>query len=211
MRHLNLGAPIPVITVQPTSEHPIPYDLTPDVPTTDKDKIAVAANTAALIEKLGGSLDFSPADEQKAQELIKGTQRVEKTVTKPGVALKLAAILTQYDHQIINDAQQARTFITNRLIELCTCGDTKIEIKALELLGKHSDIGLFTERSEVTVHYKSSDDIESAIKDRIKRLLNADVIDAVPIDDLDKQLGTPVLYKDNVENIIEQEDATSSE
>jgi len=208
LRHLNLGATIPVITIEPTTEHPIPYDLSSDVPTTDKDKIAVAANTAALIEKLGGSLDFSPADEHKAQELIKGTQRIETTVTKPGVALKLAAILSQYDHQIVNDAQQARTFITNRLIELCTCGDTKIEIKALELLGKHSDIGLFTDRSEITVHYKSSDDIENSIKERVKRLLNADTIDVIPIDDLDRQLGKPVLDKDNIK---EQEDATDSE
>ena len=167
-----------------------------DVPVTDKDKIAVAANTAALIEQLGGSLDFSPEDEHKAQELIKGTQRVQKTVVKPGVAIKLAAILTQYDHQVISDVQQARTFITNRLIELCTCGDPRIEIKALELLGKHSDIGIFTERSEVTVHYKNASDIETSIAERIKRLLHSDTVDveAIPLDDLDAHLGTPDIY-----------------
>jgi len=196
-----------VITVQPSTEHPIPYDLEPDVPPTDKDKIAVAANTAALIEQLGGSLDFSPEDEHKAQELIKGTQRVQKTVTKPGVALKLAAILTQYDHQVINDAQQARTFITNRLIELCTCGDPKIEIKALELLGKHSDIGIFTERSEVTVHYKNSSDIEISIAERVKRLLHSDTVDveAIPLDDLDAHLGTPNIYYTKEDNAAQAE------
>jgi hypothetical protein len=196
-----------VITVQPSTEHPIPYDLEPDVPPTDKDKIAVAANTAALIEQLGGSLDFSPEDEHKAQELIKGAQRVQKTVTKPGVALKLAAILTQYDHQVINDAQQVRTFITNRLIELCTCGDPKIEIKALELLGKHSDIGIFTERSEVTVHYKNSSDIEVSIAERVKRLLHSDTVDveAIPLDDLDAHLGTPNIHRTEEDNAAQVE------
>ena len=196
-----------MITIQPSTEHPIPYDLEPDVPPTDKDKIAVAANTAALIEQLGGSLDFSPEDEHKAQELIKGAQRVQKTVTKPGVALKLAAILTQYDHQVINDAQQARTFITNRLIELCTCGDPKIEIKALELLGKHSDIGIFTERSEVTVHYKNSSDIEVSIAERVKRLLHSDTVDveAIPLDDLDAHLGTPNIHRTEEDNAAQVE------
>ena len=196
-----------MITVQPSTEHPIPYDLEPDVPPTDKDKIAVAANTAAHIEQLGGSLDFSPEDEHKAQELIKGAQRVQKTVTKPGVALKLAAILTQYDHQVINDAQQARTFITNRLIELCTCGDPKIEIKALELLGKHSDIGIFTERSEVTVHYKNSSDIEVSIAERVKRLLHSDTVDveAIPLDDLDAHLGTPNIHRTEEDNAAQAE------
>jgi hypothetical protein len=64
-------------------------------------------------------------------------------------------------------------------------------LKALELLGKHSDIGLFTERSEITVHHTTSTALESSIKERIKRLLNSDVTDVTPLDDLDAQLGTP--------------------
>jgi hypothetical protein len=107
------------------------------------------------------------------------------------VARYAAAILKKYDYQAIADSQQARSFITNKLIELADCGDFKIEIKALELLGKHSDIGLFTERSEITVHHKSSSELENSIKDRIKRLLNSDVVDVTPLDDLDAQLGIP--------------------
>ena len=58
-------------------------------------------------------------------------------------------------------------------MELANCGDARYELKAIELLGKHSDIALFTERSEVTINYKDSSDLETAIKERIKRLLNA--------------------------------------
>jgi acyl carrier protein len=61
------------------------------------------------------------------------------------------------------------------------------------LLGKHSDIGLFTERSEITINYNSPEALETAIKERIKRLLNADVIDVTPIGmDLDEELGVYV-------------------
>jgi hypothetical protein len=57
-------------------------------------------------------------------------------------------------------------------------------------LGKHSDIGIFTERSEITINYKNAEDLEQAIKERVKRLLNADIIDVTPIGaDLDDQLG----------------------
>jgi hypothetical protein len=80
--------------------------------------------------------------------------------------------------------------MTAKLMEIANCGDPKFELRALELLGKHSDIGLFTERSEITVNYKTSNDLENAIKDRVKRLLNSDVIDVTPIaDDLDAELG----------------------
>ena len=64
-----------------------------------------------------------------------------------------------------------------------------MELKALELLGKHSDIGLFTERSEITIHHTTSSALENSIKERVKRLLNADVTDITPLDDLDAQLG----------------------
>ena len=80
------------------------------------------------------------------------------------------------------------------------CGDPKIEIKALELLGKHSDIGLFTERSEITVHHTTSKGLEESIKERIKRLMNAEVTDVTPLDDLDTLLGpaeSPAAAKDD--------------
>jgi phosphoenolpyruvate synthase/pyruvate phosphate dikinase len=100
------------------------------------------------------------------------------------------------DGEIFADALQARNFITNKLISLSDCGDPKLELRALELLGKHSDIGLFTERSEVTIHHKTSVALENSIKERVKRLLNADVTDIVPIDDLDAQLGTSIPLED---------------
>lgn len=172
-----------MIVIEPDKEHPLPFDLSDEEPAAHKDKLAVAANTANLIDELGGSIDMSEEDEHAARALIQGNKD-KKTVRQlqvPGVARKLGALLSEYDHQVIKDVQQARTFITNRLIELATCGDVKTEIKALELLGKHSDIGIFTERSEITVTHKTSSDLEESIKDRIKRLLNSDVVDVEPL------------------------------
>ena len=84
--------------------------------------------------------------------------------------------------------QQARNFVTNKLVAIADCGDPKLELKALELLGKHSDIGLFTERSEITVHHTSSKSLEESIKERVKRLMNADVVDVKSslMDELDE-------------------------
>jgi hypothetical protein len=84
-------------------------------------------------------------------------------------------------------------------MEIADCGDIKHELKALELLGKHSDIGLFTERSEITINYNSPEALETAIKERIKRLLNADVIDVTPVGmDLDEELGIYVPPSDDI-------------
>lgn len=165
--------------------------MSDEQPKTQADSLSIAANTVEMLEMLGGSLDYSEEDEIKARELIKGNAKTSypQTISSAGIAKKATQILKSYDYQAIADAIQARNFITNKLIELADCGDPRYELKALELLGKHSDIGIFTERSEITVHHKTSIDLENSIKERVKRLLNTTIIDVSPLDDLDLQLG----------------------
>ena len=108
-------------------------------------------------------------------------------ITAPSEAAAAHQIIRRYDFATFQDAMQARNFITNKLVALADCGDPKLEIKALELLGKHSDIGLFTDRSEITIHHTSSTALENSIKERVKRLLGTNTVDIVPelIDELD--------------------------
>jgi hypothetical protein len=180
-----------MIPVEPTAEYPIPFDLTDEQPKTHSDGVAVTVNTIDMLEQLGGSLDFADKDLHTAKALITGEKKpnTPKFVASAAEAKAAHALIKRFDYNAFSDALQARNFITNKLITLADCGDPKLELKALELLGKHSDIGLFTERSEVTVHHTTSTALENSIKDRIKRLLNSDVTDVTPLDDLDAQLG----------------------
>jgi len=132
-------------------------------------------------------------------------------------AMAASAFIKNYGHNLAHDVMEVRAALTNKLLEIANCGDTKFEIRALELLGKHSDIALFTERSEITINYKSPDALEAAIKERVKRLLNAQTIDMpTTSEDLDDELGTyiPERLKDDdedVENIGENEEPESDD
>lgn len=183
-----------MIPVEPTADHPLPFDLSDEQPKTHADAISIAVNTADLIGQLGGSIDFSAEDLGKAADLISGAKKhsVPVHIKRSGEAAAASAAIKRFDFQAFADAQQARNFITNKLVQIADCGDTKLELKALELLGKHSDIGLFTERSEITVHHTTSSSLEQSIKERVKRLLNTEVTDIIPLDDLDEQLGAPM-------------------
>jgi hypothetical protein len=182
-----------MVPVEPTAEHPLPFDLSDEQPKTYRDAVATAVNTVDLINELGGSIDYSDADLEKASKLILGEEKPNKPrhVASATEAAAAHALVRRFDFTAFADALQARNFITNKLISIADCGDTKLELKALELLGKHSDIGLFTERSEITIHHTTSETLEKSIKDRIKRLLHSEVADVAPLDDLDMQLGTP--------------------
>jgi hypothetical protein len=154
--------------------------------------MAVASNTIELQMALGAQLDISEGDLEREKDLLRAVTEARKpaSLKEPNTAFAAAAFLRTYGAQLALDAAQARAAITNKLMEIANCGDPRFELKALELLGKHSDIGIFTERSEITINYKDADDLEQAIKERVKRLLNASVVHEVPLGDaLDDELG----------------------
>jgi hypothetical protein len=157
-------------------------------PSTLLEEMAVAGNTAELQESLGASLDISEGDVEREKELLRAVAESKKptNLSNQTTAFAAAAFLRAYGQQLAMDAAQARAAITNKLMEIADCGDPRYELKALELLGKHSDIGIFTERSEITINYKNPEELEKAIKERVKNLLNATVVETVSLDD---QLG----------------------
>jgi hypothetical protein len=183
---------MPTVNIEPTDEYPVPYDTSDETSGSFMDELAVAGNTAELQVSLGAPLEVDEQTAAQEKSLIEQAIKERKTkhLTNPNTAFAAASFLRTYGQQLAIDVGQARSAITNKLMELANCGDPRYELKALELLGKHSDIGLFTERSEITINYKDPLDLENAIKERVRRLLHADVTDVTPIGaDLDEQLG----------------------
>jgi len=188
-----------VVQIEPTKDHAVPYDLDEEKPATLIEEMAVAGNTAELQESLGAALDVTEGDVEREKELLRAVAEAKKpsNLTNQTTAFAAAAFLRTYGAQLAMDAAQARSAITNKLMEIADCGDPRFELKALELLGKHSDIGIFTERSEITVNYKSPEDLEKAIKDRVKNLLNAQVVDVTPLSQcLEEELGAVLELED---------------
>jgi hypothetical protein len=160
------------------------------------DEVSITAMTAELLEQLGAPLEVDNVDLEREKKLIKTAIDNKKATAlrTPMAATAVRGFLQEYGRSLGADAAQVRTAITNKLLEIADCGDTKYELKALELLGKHSDIGLFTERTEININYNSPEALESAIKERVKRLLNADIIDITPLGmDLDEELGIAIM------------------
>jgi hypothetical protein len=169
-----------------------PYDLSDDKPATFTGELQVAADTAELLEAMGAPVEVAKGDEKRQARLLEDAIRQKKAapLTNLPVALAASSFLRAYGQHLAFDAAQARAAVTSKLMEIANCGDPKFELRALELLGKHSDIGLFTERTEITINYNTPEALENAIKERVKRLLNVDIIDLTPLGaDLDEEFG----------------------
>lgn len=173
------------IPVEPNLDKSIPTNAKPQIGSTYEERLKVAGNTAMLLKELGAEADLSPEEDAQAKEMIARLKPAdgkpstptfeEKNLKNVSVALKIGGYLNEYEKQIVADKIQVRTVVVNRLMEISQDDDNKIALKALELLGKASD--LFTERSEITITHKTSDELKAAIKERIAQLMQMQKID----------------------------------
>jgi hypothetical protein len=201
---------MPVVKIEPTDEYPVPYSTDDEELDNFADQLASVASTAELLEGMGVIPEATKTTIDEEKKLLDRALR-DRTITpltnSLPAALGAASFLRAYGQSRAFDVDQIRAALTNKLLEIADCGEVKYELKAIELLGKHSDIGLFTERSEININYNNPESLEAAIKERVKRLLNADVIDIKPLGmDLDEELGILDADFDEVEEEEEEEE-----
>jgi hypothetical protein len=176
-----------MIQIEPTFDKEIPVSTKPDEAETLSDHARVMGNTALLLNELGDgeAIEMTEEDVAQSAEMIKklkvdgGDQTKEsknkdkatrKDMAKSGVALALGHFVTYYDQQVIQDKIQLRNIAVNTLLDvLNTTDDEKNKIKAAELIGKAGD--LFTDKAEITITHKTSDELKNALRQRIELLM----------------------------------------
>ena len=171
-----------------------------------KERTNAAANTAKELGKHG--LDVTPDKEDKdvaskisasyagdpAGTSKKVTQKKISTL-KPASIILTDSILNEVGRSVVENSLQIRHLVTNKLLLESENPDPRVRIRALELLGKISDVGLFAEKSEVTVTHQSTDDLREKLRSKLAKLVNPEeeVEEAVVINgesiDVDEELG----------------------
>ena len=169
------------ITIIPTTNKPLPDDFDSEEPTIDAIRIKVAAATMKVLNEAGANIPVSSAEKKEAEALFKNftnpettdkiTAAQNKSLSVPATVQHLYAMLSDYDHQVVQEAVQLRRFITNKLLEDAGLADPRHRLKALELLGKISDVGLFAEKTEITVKNLTNEDLELQIKSKLYKIL----------------------------------------
>ena len=166
----------------------------------------VMANTVEHLSQHGLHVEPNKEDEDVAARLAmayaedpeKTSKKVSMTratkLTPPSLVLT-SNILREFGHNIAESATQIRHLVTNKLIEETENPDPRVRIRALELLGKISDVGLFSEKTEVTITHQTTDDLKENLRKKLMKLTTPvdDIEDAVIIDgepiDIDAELG----------------------
>jgi hypothetical protein len=70
-----------------------------------------------------------------------------------------------------------------KILEETNHPDARIRLKALDMLGRVTEVGLFTERIEVKKADMSDNEIDQKIKDKLNKFMG--VVDATVIEDIE--------------------------
>lgn len=136
----------------------------------DEHTINEASETRA-IEAFGAFISNSPDAKQKILDL-----------QLPEEVRSSVAMLSEYQWKFVQQAEELRSMAVAKIVKETDHPDARIRLKALDMLGKVTEVALFTERLEVKQAEMSDDELEKRIKEKLGKYMGkADVVDVEDI------------------------------
>jgi len=190
-----------------TAEPEMGVELKPSLPEMDlKARAKASKNTAEELSRHGLDLNPDAEDKDVAAKLALAYAENPDSTSKKATTNKMASltpaslvltdnILKEFGQSVVKSAVHVRHLVTNKLLLETENPDPKVRIRALELLGKISDVGLFAEKSEVTITHQSTDDLRKKLKEKLENLVKVEDLpqETVVIDgeslNIDEELG----------------------
>jgi len=108
-----------------------------------------------------------PADTKTQLTLLKTPESVRHLVT----------LLSAYDWEFVEQAKQMRGMAVAKIIEETNHPDARIRLKAIEMLGRVTEVALFTDRLEVKKTDLTDAEIDQKLQDKLDKLLNVIDVD----------------------------------
>jgi len=157
-------------------------------------------NTLDWLKELGAADEFEIATEAQTQaartaftNLVTAqppnqTHKALEQIKTPAAVQHLVGMLTAYDWQFINQAQEIRGYAMAQLLEETKNPSASIRLKALALLGKVTEVGLFTEKIEVKKSEMTDAELEARIKEKLGKMAKiVDITDVREVQEIDCQ------------------------
>jgi hypothetical protein len=157
--------------------------FTPDSTAPPADIVDGKTTTEAWLKDLGFDDDatITNAQQKSAQDAFAAmtipldaeTQKQALTkVTVPKAVQHLVGMLTAYDWAFVEQAKEIRGYCIAQLLEESKHPDAKIRLRSIEVLGKVTEVALFTERIEIKKAALSDGDLEKEIQARMDKYMD---------------------------------------
>jgi hypothetical protein len=94
-------------------------------------------------------------------------------------------MLAAYDWEFVEQAKNLRGMAVAKILEETNHPDARVRLKALDMLGRITEVALFTERVEIKKADMSDSEIDKKIKEKLNKFMGVvDVEDVAAVDDV---------------------------
>ena len=91
-------------------------------------------------------------------------------------------MVTAYQWKFVEQAEELRSMAVSHIVKEIQHPDARIRLKALEMLGKVTEVALFTERVSVKSEDVTDEELDSRIKEKLSKYMGA--VDVVDVEEL---------------------------
>jgi len=93
-------------------------------------------------------------------------------------------MITAYQWQFVGQAEEIRSMSVAKIVKETDHPDARIRLKALELLGKVTEVALFTDRVQIKNEEISDEQLDAKLKEKLGKYMGAvDIVDVEEADD----------------------------
>lgn len=173
-------------------------DLTPQEAKTLHERAKAAFKTAEFLIAMGHEVDKSKmtAAQREAARQVTGSPAAKRRPFDSETAIWMDDLLERYNNAIVEDTIRLKTYVTTRLVEESDGEKAADRLRALESLGRLSQLGMFADKVEISVNNKSTEELKSDLAKKLSRYMGKveeveteKVKEAVQVIDLDIELG----------------------
>jgi hypothetical protein len=112
-------------------------------------------------------------------------------IETPAAVRHLVGMLTAYDWEFVHQAKELRGYAVAKLVEECESPNPNIRLKALGLLGKVTEVGLFTEKIEVKKTDMTEAEIDQRLKEKLAKFMDVSDADVTDLTEITEVKPTP--------------------
>jgi hypothetical protein len=103
----------------------------------------------------------------------------------PEAVRHLTGMLAAYDWEFVEMAKEIRGYTVAKLVEETKSPNANIRLKALGLLGKVTEVGLFTDKIEVKKVDLTEEEIDRKLKEKLAKFMNVSDAEYTDIEEIE--------------------------
>jgi hypothetical protein len=138
----------------------------------EDDEILSEAQQEKVVDAFNALTTSDPRAKQKLMQL-----------DLPEEIKAAVGMVTAYQWKFVEQAEELRSMAVANIVKEVQHPDARIRLKALELLGKVTEVALFTDRVSVKNEDVSDEELDARIKEKLGKYMGAvDVVDVEEIE-----------------------------